>query len=79
VCNGVDVLADPERLWQAVQAGDPRFDGWVFCGVTSTASSRRRLVLRLPAFEPASAAAPTRRQVRLSGTAEPTSSVGPCG
>jgi AraC family transcriptional regulator of adaptative response / DNA-3-methyladenine glycosylase II len=27
---------DPERYWHAVEAGDPRFDGWVFCGVTST-------------------------------------------
>jgi AraC family transcriptional regulator of adaptative response / DNA-3-methyladenine glycosylase II len=27
---------DPERLWQAIEACDPRFDGWVFCGVTST-------------------------------------------
>jgi AraC family transcriptional regulator of adaptative response / DNA-3-methyladenine glycosylase II len=25
-----------DRLWQAIEAGDPRFDGWVFCGVTST-------------------------------------------
>ncbi|HTA06247.1 MAG TPA: AlkA N-terminal domain-containing protein, partial [Solirubrobacteraceae bacterium] len=27
---------DSERLWQAIEAADPRFDGWVFCGVTST-------------------------------------------
>jgi AraC family transcriptional regulator of adaptative response / DNA-3-methyladenine glycosylase II len=25
-----------ERWWAAVAAGDARFDGWVFCGVTST-------------------------------------------
>jgi len=30
------VLIDSERLWRAVEAKDPRFDGWVFCGVTST-------------------------------------------
>jgi AraC family transcriptional regulator of adaptative response / DNA-3-methyladenine glycosylase II len=30
------VLLDPDRCWQAVEAGDPRFDGWIFCGVTST-------------------------------------------
>jgi AraC family transcriptional regulator, regulatory protein of adaptative response / DNA-3-methyladenine glycosylase II len=23
-------------MWRAVQAGDPRFDGWIFCGVKST-------------------------------------------
>src|SRR3954447_24444540 len=34
--HGVGVLLDPERCWQAVDAGDPRFDGWIFCGVTST-------------------------------------------
>src|SRR3954452_2942519 len=28
--------ADDERWWTAVAAGDARFDGWVFCGVTST-------------------------------------------
>src|SRR3954468_12894706 len=28
--------ADDERWWAAVAAGDARFDGWVFCGVTST-------------------------------------------
>src|SRR4051795_10865156 len=28
--------ADDERWWAAVAAGDARFDGWFFCGVTST-------------------------------------------
>jgi AraC family transcriptional regulator of adaptative response / DNA-3-methyladenine glycosylase II len=27
---------DSDRLWQAMQAGDARFDGWVYCGVSST-------------------------------------------
>jgi len=36
MCDGVDVLLDPDRCWQAVDRGDPRFDGWIFCGVTST-------------------------------------------
>jgi AraC family transcriptional regulator of adaptative response / DNA-3-methyladenine glycosylase II len=27
---------ESERLWQAVVAEDPRFDGWVFCGVSTT-------------------------------------------
>jgi AraC family transcriptional regulator of adaptative response / DNA-3-methyladenine glycosylase II len=30
------VLVDSDRLWQAIEAGDGRFDGWVFCGVTTT-------------------------------------------
>jgi AraC family transcriptional regulator of adaptative response / DNA-3-methyladenine glycosylase II len=30
------VTLDPDRCWQAVESGDPRFDGWFFCGVTST-------------------------------------------
>ncbi len=30
------MLIDADRLWQAVAAGDPRFDGWVIVGVTST-------------------------------------------
>jgi AraC family transcriptional regulator of adaptative response / DNA-3-methyladenine glycosylase II len=34
--HGVPVLLDPDRCWQAIAAGDPRFDGWIFCGVTST-------------------------------------------
>ncbi len=27
---------DSERIWSAIEAGDRRFDGWVYCGVTST-------------------------------------------
>jgi AraC family transcriptional regulator of adaptative response / DNA-3-methyladenine glycosylase II len=27
---------DSDRLWIAVEAEDPRFDGWVFCGVRTT-------------------------------------------
>jgi AraC family transcriptional regulator of adaptative response / DNA-3-methyladenine glycosylase II len=27
---------DSERLWKAIEAEDPRFDGWIFCGVKST-------------------------------------------
>ncbi len=27
---------DAQRCWQAVEAGDPRFDGWFYCAVTST-------------------------------------------
>jgi len=30
------VILDSDRCWQAVEACDPRFDGWIFCGVTST-------------------------------------------
>jgi AraC family transcriptional regulator, regulatory protein of adaptative response / DNA-3-methyladenine glycosylase II len=29
-------MFDSERLWQAIEAADPRFDGWVFCGVRTT-------------------------------------------
>jgi AraC family transcriptional regulator of adaptative response / DNA-3-methyladenine glycosylase II len=28
--------ADADRWWLAVSSGDARFDGWVYCGVTST-------------------------------------------
>ena len=30
------VIPNSDRLWQAIQTADPRFDGWVFCAVTST-------------------------------------------
>jgi AraC family transcriptional regulator, regulatory protein of adaptative response / DNA-3-methyladenine glycosylase II len=31
-----DVVFNSDRFWQAVEARDNRFDGWVYCGVTST-------------------------------------------
>jgi AraC family transcriptional regulator of adaptative response / DNA-3-methyladenine glycosylase II len=30
------VIFDSDRFWQAIEAADPRFDGWVFCGVKTT-------------------------------------------
>lgn len=36
LCDGASVTPDSERLWQAIAAADPRFDGWVFCGVKTT-------------------------------------------
>jgi AraC family transcriptional regulator of adaptative response / DNA-3-methyladenine glycosylase II len=36
MCHGRDVVFDSERFWQILELGDPRFDGWVFCGVKST-------------------------------------------
>ena len=36
MCDGVDVIFDSDRFWIAVEAEDPRFDGWVFCGVKTT-------------------------------------------
>jgi len=30
------VIFDSDRFWQAVEAEDPRFDGWVFCAVRTT-------------------------------------------
>lgn len=30
------MIPDSDRLWRAIEMEDPRFDGWVFCGVTST-------------------------------------------
>jgi AraC family transcriptional regulator of adaptative response / DNA-3-methyladenine glycosylase II len=36
VCEGVCVDFDSDCVWQAIEACDPRFDGWVFCGVKTT-------------------------------------------
>lgn len=30
------MILDSERIWHAIEAADPRFDGWVFCGVRTT-------------------------------------------
>jgi AraC family transcriptional regulator of adaptative response / DNA-3-methyladenine glycosylase II len=30
------VYYDSDRIWQAIEACDPRFDGWFFCGVKTT-------------------------------------------
>jgi AraC family transcriptional regulator, regulatory protein of adaptative response / DNA-3-methyladenine glycosylase II len=30
------MVFDSDRFWQAIEAADPRFDGWVFCGVRTT-------------------------------------------
>ncbi len=30
------MMFDSDRCWQAIEAADPRFDGWVFCGVRTT-------------------------------------------
>jgi AraC family transcriptional regulator of adaptative response / DNA-3-methyladenine glycosylase II len=36
VWNSGGVMFDSDRFWQAIEAADPRFDGWVFCGVRTT-------------------------------------------
>ncbi len=36
ICHGVSVYFNSDRVWQAIEACDPRFDGWVFCGVKTT-------------------------------------------
>jgi AraC family transcriptional regulator of adaptative response / DNA-3-methyladenine glycosylase II len=36
MCHGVFVDFDSDRVWQAIEACDPRLDGWVFCGVKTT-------------------------------------------
>lgn len=30
------MIVDSDRFWRAIEACDPRFDGWVYCAVTST-------------------------------------------
>ncbi len=34
--HGVRVKFDSDQSWQAIEAQDPRLDGWVFCGVKTT-------------------------------------------
>jgi AraC family transcriptional regulator, regulatory protein of adaptative response / DNA-3-methyladenine glycosylase II len=36
MCDRARMVFDSDRLWRAIEMQDPRFDGWVFCGVTST-------------------------------------------
>ena len=36
MCDGVRMDLDSDRVWRAIAACDPRFDGWVFCGVKTT-------------------------------------------
>ncbi|HTC73512.1 MAG TPA: Ada metal-binding domain-containing protein [Solirubrobacteraceae bacterium] len=36
MCHGVSVDFNSDRVWQAIEACDPRFDGWLFCGVKTT-------------------------------------------
>jgi AraC family transcriptional regulator, regulatory protein of adaptative response / DNA-3-methyladenine glycosylase II len=36
LCHRGRVSFDSDRFWQAVEAEDSRFDGWVFCGVKTT-------------------------------------------
>jgi AraC family transcriptional regulator, regulatory protein of adaptative response / DNA-3-methyladenine glycosylase II len=36
MCHGGGVIFDSDRFWQVLELGDPRFDGWVFCGVKTT-------------------------------------------
>jgi AraC family transcriptional regulator of adaptative response / DNA-3-methyladenine glycosylase II len=30
------MIFDSDRFWRAIETADPRFDGWVFCGVRTT-------------------------------------------
>jgi AraC family transcriptional regulator of adaptative response / DNA-3-methyladenine glycosylase II len=36
MCQSEGMSFDSNRLWQAIEAEDPRFDGWVFCAVRTT-------------------------------------------
>jgi AraC family transcriptional regulator of adaptative response / DNA-3-methyladenine glycosylase II len=36
MCHCGPMLTNSDRLWQAIESGDPRFDGWYFCGVRTT-------------------------------------------
>src|SRR2546429_162819 len=54
------MLPDQDRMWQALDAKDPRFDGWVFCGVRTTGIYCR---------PSCSARTPKRENVRLFASA----------
>jgi AraC family transcriptional regulator, regulatory protein of adaptative response / DNA-3-methyladenine glycosylase II len=61
------MLFDSERLWQAIEARDPRFDGWVFCAVKTTGIYCR------PSCP---ARTPKRENVRLFATAAAAQAAG---
>jgi AraC family transcriptional regulator, regulatory protein of adaptative response / DNA-3-methyladenine glycosylase II len=61
------MLPDQERLWQALEARDPRFDGWVFCAVRTTGVYCR------PSCP---AKTPKRENVRLFATAAAAQAAG---
>jgi AraC family transcriptional regulator of adaptative response / DNA-3-methyladenine glycosylase II len=63
----VGVEFDSDRVWQAIEACDPRFDGWVFCGVKTTGIYCR------PSCP---ARTPKRENVRLFGSAAAAQSAG---
>jgi len=58
---------DADRFWQAFEARDPRFDGWVFCGVRTTGTYCRP---SCPARRP------KRENVRLFATAAAAQAAG---
>jgi AraC family transcriptional regulator of adaptative response / DNA-3-methyladenine glycosylase II len=61
------VLEDPDRFWQAIEAKDPRFDGWVYCAVGTTGIYCR------PSCP---AKTPKRENVRLFATAAAAQAAG---
>lgn len=76
------MVIDSDRLWQAFEARDPRFDGWVFCAVTTTgiycrpscpARTPKRANVRLFATAAAAQAAGFRACMRCRPDAAPGS------
>jgi AraC family transcriptional regulator of adaptative response / DNA-3-methyladenine glycosylase II len=66
-CGSVGTVTfDSDQMWRAIQAHDPRFDGWVFCGVTSTGIYCR----------PSCPARPKREHVRFFATAAAAQAAG---
>jgi AraC family transcriptional regulator, regulatory protein of adaptative response / DNA-3-methyladenine glycosylase II len=62
----VDGGPDDERRWRAIEARDPRFDGWFFCAVTTTGIYCR----------PSCPARPRREHVRFFPTAAAAQTAG---